>query len=567
MTEPVTIPQIIDLSLEQIADIVDTSGKKMKENKYGRSENIEYAKSLTKVVEQLSSLKQQDEGVSLNDTLSTVQWLPKNMAHPFSMLKNLQLLDNQLQMLSDIDWNDTRFLYLYGSRRGSKSFAAVLAFLYAMKHRWDLKLKSGQISPSWVDFKNRGEHEGFLECAIIAPRESLLTKTLQYLNMIMTLSKLNRLRDYEVSNKKEGIYLKGGIRIYHVTASNESGLMGKGLDLILCTEFARLEENIYKQIIRPCLLDRQGIFIADTTIKKGDSWYIDLIKSGIDEKDIAWEKNHTHFKKELCRRPSVKTFFFHVKDNTFISNVDQELKRLKGDETTPGELPRYIYEQEIEGIWELTEERIFEEFNPLHHVEDHTEDKVRTVLENAKFVNLSLDIGYSNGREHEGKTALLAVAYSEYPTSYESTDYCILESFESNEIPFMDKFWTELIREWSEKYMAKTMIFDNASARNIESFKRNFPTPKTLTWKPAIKDIVESIEYIKCLFHANKIYILRQKNEQLIEDLENYKWQKKRTGESILKPAAAYSDLVDAMRYALWTPFAQKMGRVKNRHA
>ncbi len=563
----VTIPQLIDQSLEQIGSIVDAGGKKLAQNKYGRQENIEYAKSLTKVVEQLSTLQQQEAGASLNDTFSTVEWLPKNMSHPFSMLKNVQLLDNQLQMLLDIDWNDTRFLYIYGSRRGSKSFAAVLAFLYAIKYRWDLKLRSGQVSQSWIDYANRGGHEGFLECAIIAPRESLLVKSIQYLNMIMTLSKLNRLKDYEISNKKEGIYLKGGIRIYHVTASNESGLMGKGLDVILCTEFARLEEGIYKQIIRPCLIDKNGIFIADTTIKKGDNWYIDLIKSGISEDAEAWEKNHENYKKANDKRPFVKTYFFHLKDNTFVPNVDQEIHRLKGDENTRGELPKFLYEQEIEGIWELTDERIFEEFDPLSHVEDATEEKVNTVLDAAKFVNLVLDIGYSTGREHEGKTALLVIAYSEYPTSLDSTDYCVLESYESNEIPFMDAYWAELIKDWAVKYGCKTIIFDNANARNIESFKRNFSTPKSLSWKPAIKDIIESIEYIKCLFHSGKIFILRQTNEQLIEDLENYKWAKKKTGENTLKPAAAYSDLVDALRYGIWTPFAKKMERVKNKHA
>lgn len=567
-TEHLSISKLLDESIIQIGDILQICKQKSQDGNYGRQENIEYAGEVTRIAEKLAGIEKREEGMSLNDTFSTVLWLPDNMTHPFSMLKNISLLNNQLLMLKDINWNDTRFVYLYGSRRGSKSFAAVLAFLYAIKWRWDQKMLSGQISPGWIDYEGRGGHEGFLECAIIAPKEKLLTKTLQYLNAILTLSKLNRMKDYDITNKKEGIYLKGGIRIYTVTAGNESGIMGKGLDVVLCTELARLEETIYKQTIRPSLIDKQGIFISDTTIKKGDNWYIDLIKSGISEQSTAWEKNHEEFKKESCKRPYAKTFFFHVRDNKFIPNIEQELKLLKGTEKEKGELPPYLYDQEIEGLWELSTEAIYEEFDESKHVEQPTEEIIALTLNNAEYVGLALDIGYSANRENEGKTALLAIAYSDQPKDLESTDYCILESFESNQVPFLDPFWAELMKSYISKYNAKSIVFDNANAKTVETFKRNYSLQRGLKWIPAIKDIVEGIEHLKQLFHLDKIHTFSEGNTELIEDLKRYRWGKKKNGGLILKPMAAYSDLPDALRYAIYTPFVMNLGsRFRKQHA
>lgn len=551
------IQRTIDQGVEIIQKCVAMTNHRLQTGVYAIEDVNHTADKISKTLERISGIGAIQDGASLNNSLQTWICNPVFTQHPFNLFRNSQFLKLQQEIIEQIQWDTTKILINIGGRQSGKTAAAAFQFVHALAHRFRKRLESGELWEGWLDYAGRAEYEPFIDALIIAPKDALTRKTSEYFRKILTLADALSLIDTEISTKKGGIWLHGGVRIQICTGSNENNIMGKALDVVLVDELARLNELIYEQTIRPALLTKDGLLIAATTILKGEHWFIDLIKSGLDKDSELWEKNQTNYDASKSERPKIITYFHHTKNNTFIKNIDDTLDYMKRT------MSKYIYEQEIEGIWFLQEDAVFVEFRQ-EHVHNRTDELVHNILSSAEFVAIGLDIGFSSAKEHIGSTALTCVAFSRYSQDVEDCDYVVLASAASNQIPFLNDYWSELIRKWSQNYNVKYLFYDNAKQLIIDSFLTSYMKKQTCEWITASKTLMPGIEHMKRLFHLGKIDILDGEgntgNDSLVNDLVNYKWKKDTLHRPGLEPSAAYSDRPDALRYCIVTPYFRQLG-------
>ena len=86
---------------------------------------------------------------------------------------------------------------------------------------------------------------------------------------------------------------------------------------------------------------------------------------------------------------------------------------------------------------------------------------------------------------------------------------------------------------------------DSAEPDRIEEIKR-----KGFKIFPAAKNVKSGIDYIK----MHKL-IISPTSKNLIEELESYRWKTDRSGNILDEPVKADDHLMDALRYAIYTPY------------
>lgn len=126
--------------------------------------------------------------------------------------------------------------------------------------------------------------------------------------------------------------LHNGSEISLKGTDNPDSLVGVGLNFCVLDEFPLMEEEVWKKIVRPMLIDTKGdcLFIGTP---RGFNWAYELWKSA--EKDDDYDRFH-----------------FKTIDNTAVDEIGKEVEKARTEATS--ELDRVTFRQEYEASFEIT---------------------------------------------------------------------------------------------------------------------------------------------------------------------------------------------------------------------
>jgi hypothetical protein len=128
---------------------------------------------------------------------------------------------------------------------------------------------------------------------------------------------------------------KNGTNIEFYSAERPEGMLGEGVDFAVLDEAALMPENIWAQVVRPTLMDRQGGAIMIST-PRGRNWFNRAWKRGqsSDPKDADWG-----------------SWTFPSWTNEFLP--EGEIEEMRND------LPHLLFQQEVEAKFIAAGSNIF----------------------------------------------------------------------------------------------------------------------------------------------------------------------------------------------------------------
>lgn len=209
--------------------------------------------------------------------------------------------------------NATRFTTLcWGRRSGKTMLAAYLALKYLLSNH-PKKDSDGNITGV----------EGN-KIWICAPTYDLAKRSWDYLvpwvkkinNQIGQFVKINKSHNSLEAYSDSKLELK--------STDNASSMLGEGLDLLIVDEAARVNEEVWRQTLRPTLTDRQGNAVLIST-PWGKNWFYDMKLKGTDEDERYDDYSYFHMK---------------THENPTLPNIEQEM------ELAQREMPENDYRQE-----------------------------------------------------------------------------------------------------------------------------------------------------------------------------------------------------------------------------
>lgn len=212
---------------------------------------------------------------------------------------------------------------------------------------------------------------------------------------------------------------------------------------------------------------------------------------------------------------------YSLDDNTFLS--DRYRENIKT--TTP---TGQFYDRDILGLWVNSEGVVYKDF-----------DKNKMVIENYKKENIIEFIaGIDWGYEHLGSIGVIGIdslgnhcLVEEHVAQYEEIDY-----------------WVNVAKDIKSRYGNIPFYADTARPEHIARFSR-----EKINVKLGNKSILSGIEEVGKLMKQGKFYVLSSCNH-FMKEVYNYVWDKKKG-----LPVKTNDDLMDALRYAIYTHTLKKM--------
>jgi hypothetical protein len=125
--------------------------------------------------------------------------------------------------------------------------------------------------------------------------------------------------------------LVNGSEIALKGTDNPDALVGVGLKFCVLDEFAMMKAEIWKQVVRPMLIDSKGKCLFIST-PRGFNWAYDFYKAAQHDEEFD-------------------TFQFRTVDNTTVQDIEAEVNKAKNEATS--ELDRITFRQEYEATFEV----------------------------------------------------------------------------------------------------------------------------------------------------------------------------------------------------------------------
>lgn len=225
---------------------------------------------------------------------------------------------------------------------------------------------------------------------------------------------------------------------------------------------------------------------------------------------------------------TVQEYRYELDDNTFLT----ERYRANIKNSTPSGM---FYDRDILGLWVTAEGAVYKDFNrDIHYVKS---------IEGVNFVKFiaGMDWGY----EHFG--ALIVIGIDD-----KGDHYLVKEVSKQHEEV---DFWIEGAKKVKAEYGNIPIYCDTARPEYIKKFKNN-----NLNAKNADKSVLSGIESVASLFKTNRLFILESAVTRFKQEIYMYVWNAK-TGE----PIKLYDDVLDAIRYAIYSEGVKSKVKVKSK--
>ena len=217
---------------------------------------------------------------------------------------------------------------------------------------------------------------------------------------------------------------------------------------------------------------------------------------------------------------------FTIFDNTFLNK--RYINNLIA--TTPSGM---FTERGIYGRWVIGEGAVYRDFEESMYVEE--------LPDNITKIYAGVDWGYEHfgsivviGETSDGSVYLL----EEHAHQYKEID-----------------FWVDLAKNIKERYGNITFWADSARPEHVARFQR-----EQLRTFNANKAVLSGIEEVAKLMKAGRFFVVSNKVSKFKDEVYQYIWNEK-TGE----PVKENDDVLDAVRYAIYSQHSQPKATVRRR--
>lgn len=226
--------------------------------------------------------------------------------------------------------------------------------------------------------------------------------------------------------------------------------------------------------------------------------------------------------------PSILSFNFKLDDNTFLS----ERYRRNMKNTTPSGM---FYDRHINGLWVSGDGVVYADFNK----EIHAISKEELAKKNLVSFFAGVDWGY----QHYGAIVVLAeddkqnvYVIEEHAAQFEEIDY-----------------WVDIAKGIKKRYGNINFYCDTARPEYIKRFRA-----ERLRAINADKAVLSGVESVARLIKKNQFFVLYEEAPRFREEIYKYVWH-----ETSGEPVKEYDDVLDAIRYAIYTHYRRDILRGK----
>lgn len=309
---------------------------------------------------------------------------------------------------------------------------------------------------------------------------------------------------FEPKYDKHGSFLFRGVKVVLVYTGSISGLKrARGFTAYgaYINEASLANEDVFKEVVSRCSGEGARV-VWDSNPDNPNHW---LKRDYIDSDD-----------------EQIIDFHFKLDDNTFLSK--RYIENIKA--ATPS---GKFYDRDILGIWSFAEGSVYRDFDDKMYVSVSDIDNIEL-----KTIFAGIDWGY----EHHGSIVVCA----------ETTDggYYLLEEY-SHQYKEID-FWVEIAREIKSKYGNIVFYADSARPEHVYRMQR-----EGVKCVNANKSVLSGIEQVAKLMKTSRFFVVKEKVSRFNDEIYRYVWNEK-TGE----PIKMYDDVLDALRYAIYTYTSQQ---------
>lgn len=307
---------------------------------------------------------------------------------------------------------------------------------------------------------------------------------------------------FEPRYDKHGSFTFCGVKVVQVYTGSISGLKrARGFTAFgaYVNEASLANETVFKEIISRCSGEGARI-VWDSNPDNPNHWlntdYIGKNKDGIID------------------------FSFKLDDNTFLSK--RYIESIKS--ATPS---GKFYDRDILGKWTVAEGAIYSDYDNNVHEVDGLPEMIRYFA--------GVDWGY----DHYGSIVVIG--------EDKRGNYYLLDGI-AEQYKEID-WWVDRAKEFKDRYGNIVFWSDSARPEHVARLQR-----ERLKARNANKSIVSGIEHIAKLFKENNLFIKRGVIPRFFDEIYQYKWKPNSTKDEPLKE---YDDVLDALRYALYSQWLE----------
>ena len=305
--------------------------------------------------------------------------------------------------------------------------------------------------------------------------------------------------DIEPKYDKHGSFIMAGVKVVQVYTGSISGLKrARGFTAYgaYVNEASLANEEVFKEIISRCSGEGARV-VWDSNPDNPNHW---LKQDYIDAKDDM-----------------VIDFHFKLDDNTFL---DERYKNSIKAATPSGK----FYDRDILGLWTIAEGAIYADFDKTKHI-------VKQAPDNIVHYYAGVDWGY----DHHGSIIILG-------ETTDGTTYIVdgvAKQYEEID------YWVEQAHIFKAKYGDIDFYADSARPEHVMRFDR-----EGFKVHNARKEVIAGIEEVAKLWKNNKLFYVQGSIPRFEDEIYQYKWKPNSQKDEPLKE---YDDVLDAIRYAIYT--------------
>jgi PBSX family phage terminase large subunit len=224
----------------------------------------------------------------------------------------------------------------------------------------------------------------------------------------------------------------------------------------------------------------------------------------------------------------ILSYKFTIFDNTFLDK-----RYLQSTiETTPAGM---FTERNIYGNWVSGDGMVYKDFDAdKHFVND---------LDLFKFNKYIAGVDWGYG--HYGAIVVFGIT--------DNNEYIMIDEVAETQKEI--DWWVNEAKKLDEKYPKLVFYCDSARVEHIDRFIKD-----GLKAKLASKKVVEGIEQVAILYKTLKLKVYEPIAKRFKEEIYSYVWETNTTKDQVKKE---YDDVMDAMRYAIYTDLRDDGARIK----
>lgn len=317
---------------------------------------------------------------------------------------------------------------------------------------------------------------------------------------------------YEVDFKfdRHGSFKLFGVKVVQAFTGTIGGLGGiRGMTSFgaYVNEASLARQEVFDEIVSRCS-GKGARILCDTNPDNPEHW---LKKDYIDNDS-----------------DKILSYKFTIFDNTFLDK-----RYLQSTiETTPAGM---FTERNIYGNWVSGDGMVYKDFDADKHFINNLDDY--------KFNRYIAGVDWGYG--HYGAIVVFGIT--------DDNEYIMIDEVAETQKEI--DWWVNEAKKLDKKYPKLVFYCDSARVEHIDRFIKD-----GLKAKLASKKVVEGIEQVAILYKTLKLKVYEPIAKRFKEEIYSYVWETNTTKDQVKKE---YDDVMDAMRYAIYTDLRDDGARIK----